>query len=194
MKNFITISFLLLSNFIFSQSEINNPSKPIVGITMNNPTKNYLDSALTFSKKDIDKTSVEGEFLFVLNSYRKFYGLDPVVLDLNLSRAAEIQAKYQAENQVVSHTNTNKIFEYPYNRIESVGITDQSRSMEICVKVKKIISFYRGRTISEEALDRWVNSVSHNDAMLWGDAKRVGISFYQSPSENGDVYATVVFL
>jgi uncharacterized protein YkwD len=194
MKNFITISLLLLSNQIFGQDTLSNPSKPINGMTINNPTSGYLDSAFTFSKKEIDKSSVESEFLIILNSYRKFYGLDSVVLDPTLSMAAEIQSKYQAQNRIVSHTNTNKNYEYPYDRIKSVGIIDQSRSMEICVKVVKIVSFYRGRTVSEDALDRWVNSSSHNEAMLWKDAKIVGISFYQSPTNNGEVYATVIFL
>jgi uncharacterized protein YkwD len=193
MKKYITILFLLLSDLIFCQGEV-NPSKPIDGLIINNPTSGYLDSALSFSKKDIDKISVEYEFLLILNSYRKFYGLDSVTLDPTLSKAAEIQSKYQSQNHIVSHTNTNKNFEYPYDRIKSVGIVDQSISMEICAKVVKIISFYRGRTISEEALDRWVNSPSHNEAMLWKDAKIVGISFYQSPTNNNEVYVTVIFL
>lgn len=194
MKNIISISFLFLSTLILGQSSLSNPSKPIDGMVINNPSNGYLDSAFAFSKKDMDKTSVEKEFLSILNEYRKFYGLDSVVFDPTLSKAAEIQAKYQSENQTVSHYNTDKRFEFPYDRIKSVGITDQSRSMEICVKVKKILSFYRGRTISQDALDRWVNSESHNKAMLWKEAKRVGISFYQSANNSGDVYATVIFL
>ena len=193
MKNIITITVLLLTNFVFGQDSITNPSKPIVGVNIVNPSDSYLDSAFAFSKKDIDKNSTEIEFLNILNKYRKFYGLDPVVLDYKLSNAAEIQAKYQSTNETVSHYNTNKQYEFPIDRIESAGF-EVSHSMEICVKVQKIVAFHRGRSIAQESLDRWVYSSRHNDAMLWKDAKKVGISFSQSEKTKGNVYATVVFL
>lgn len=194
MKNIITISVLFLVQLVFGQDSITNPSKQIVGVTIVNPSDGYLDSAFAFSKKDMDKNSTEIEFLNLLNEYRKFYGLDPVVLDPKLSKAAEIQAKYQATNEIVSHTNINKQYEYPSDRVESVGVYEYSRVKEICVKVQKIIAFYRDRSIAQESLDRWVLSPSHNEAMLWKDAKRVGVSFVQSEKTMGHVYATVVFL
>lgn len=194
MKNIITISVLFLVQLVFGQDSITNPSKQIVGVTIVNPSDGYLDSAFAFSKKDMDKNSTENEFLNLLNEYRKFYGLDPVVLDPTLSKAAEIQAKYQATNEMVSHTNSNKQYEFPSNRIESVGVYEYSRVKEICVKVQKIIAFSRGRSIAQEALDRWVYSPSHNEAMLWKDAKKVGVSFIQSDKTKCHVYATVVFL
>lgn len=194
MKNVIIISILFLTKMVFGQDTLVNPSKPIGKVAIVNPSNSYLDSAFTFSKKDMDKNSTEIEFLNLLNDYRKFYGLEPVVLDPKLTKAAEIQAKYQATNEIVSHTNINKQYEYPSDRVESVGIYEFSVIEEICVKVQKIIAFSRGRSIAQESLDRWVNSSSHNDAMLRKEAKKVGVSFIQSEKTKGHVYATVVFL
>jgi uncharacterized protein YkwD len=194
MKNVLTILVLFLIQVVFGQDSIVNPYKPIEKIEIVNPTDSYLDSSFAFSKKDMDKNSTEKEFLNLLNEYRKFYGLDPVVLDSELSKAAEIQAKYQAENQTVSHYNMNKQYEFPSDRIKSVGADDFTRVKEICVEVQKMIAFHRGRSISQESLDRWVYSPRHNEAMLWKDAKKVGISFVQSEKIKSKVYATVVFL
>lgn len=194
MKNIIPISFLFLAHLFFAQDSITNPSRPVVGVTIINPSNSYIDSSYAFSKKGMDKTSTEMEFLNILNEYRIFYGLSPVVLDPTLCKAAEIQAKYQATNQIVDHINSDKNLEFPHNRIESVGIYDYSRVREICVKVQKIVAFHRKRSIAQDALDRWVYSPSHNEAMLWKEAKKVGISFIESDKAKHHVYATVVFL
>lgn len=194
MKTLLTYLFLFLTIFSFSQDTIVNPSKKIEKITITNPSNGYMDSAFAFSDKKIDKTFTEIEFLNLLNEYRKFHGLDTVILDPILSKAAEIQSNYQATNEIVSHINSVKQYEYPNDRIMSVGLDEPSVSKEICVKVQKIIAFYRGRTIAQESLDLWVYSPSHNEAMLWKNAKKVGISFVQSDKTKSNVYATVVFL
>lgn len=195
MKNYITLIFIFIVNIIYSQDTKINPVNEYGKIIISNPSSLFIDSMITFVGIDMDQQKTTEEFLILLNDYRGFYGLSPVTMDSKLSIAAKIQAKYQSDNQIVSHNNPTNGFETQIDRMRYVGIIlENGISREICNGVKKENAFCRNRTIAQESLDKWAHSPPHNDAMLWVDAKIVGISFSQSTKNKGEVYVTVLFL
>lgn len=195
MKNYITLIFIFIVNIIYSQDTKLNPVNEYGKIIISNPSSLFIDSMITFVGIDMDQQKTTEEFLILLNDYRGFYGLSPVTMDSKLSIAAKIQAKYQSDNQIVSHNNPTNGFETQIDRMRYVGIIlENGISREICNGVKKENAFCRNRTIAQESLDKWAHSPPHNDAMLWVDAKIVGISFSQSTKNKGEVYVTVLFL
>ena len=195
MKNYITLIFIFIVNIIYSQDTKINPINEYGKIIISNPSSLFIDSMITFVGIDMDQQKTTEEFLILLNDYRGFYGLSPVTMDSKLSIAAKIQAKYQSDNQIVSHNNPTNGFETQIDRMRYVGIIlENGISREICNGIKKENAFCRNRTIAQESLDKWAHSPPHNDAMLWVDAKIVGISFSQSTKNKGEVYVTVLFL
>ena len=195
MKNYITLIFIFIVNIIYSQDTKINPVNEYGKIIISNPSSLFIDSMITFVGIDMDQQKTTEEFLILLNDYRGFYGLSPVTMDSKLSIAAKIQAKYQSDNQIVSHNNPTNGFETQIDRMRYVGIIlENGISREICNGIKKENAFCRNRTIAQESLDKWAHSPPHNDAMLWVDAKIVGISFSQSTKNKGEVYVTVLFL
>jgi uncharacterized protein YkwD len=195
MKNCILLVFIFIVNFTYSQNEKLSPVKDYGKIIISNPSDLFIDSMITFVGIDIDQQKTTEEFLILLNDYRVSRGLSPVTMDSKLSIASEIQAKYQSDNQIVTHNNPTNGFETQIDRMRYVGIIlENGISREICNGIKKENAFCRNRTIAQESLDKWAHSPPHNDAMLWVDAKIVGVSFSQSTKNKGEVYVTVLFL
>ena len=90
MKKLITLLLVLVSINSYSQQ---NPAKlylkksPTVELTIEE--FNYI---IEFSNKCTNMDSLEKEVYYIFNEYRKYVGLDTLILDSTLCKAAEIQS------------------------------------------------------------------------------------------------------
>jgi uncharacterized protein YkwD len=112
MKKSLLASSLLVSVLAISQTK----PKPI----QINAAQNDAANKLVQSHIEFDKTIAE--LLVKLNAYRIANGLNALVLDTNLTNAAEYQANDMAVNVYVGHVNTVDSMKFMKKRVKYLKV------------------------------------------------------------------------
>ena len=110
----------------------------------------------------------------LISEYRVAKGLSPVVADVTLNRAAEVQARAIAEAGSLSHGQFA-------SRMSSFGINGYSAE-----------NLVAGSKTVEQAIVRWKNSPGHNQNLLMPEARRIGIAYASSPGAGYEHYWALV--
>jgi hypothetical protein len=124
------------------------------------------------------QTSVESEFMAMLNAERATLGKSPLSTNSNLSTAAYLHSQDMAEQGYFSHTSLDgKTFD---QRIIAAGYTDY-------VSLGENIAYAYGSSDASRVYGMWKNSSGHYANMM-GDFSDAGLGVY---SKNGYTYYTL---
>ena len=124
------------------------------------------------------QTSVETEFMAVLNSERATLGKNPLAISTSLSTAAYLHSKDMAEQNYFNHTSLDgRTFD---QRIAAAGYTNYTSLAEN-------IAYASGVPDAAKVYNMWKNSPGHY-ANLMGDFSDAGLGVY---SKNGVTYYTL---
>lgn len=186
MKKLITLLMAFASLFIYSQ---NNPAK----LYDKNKTSYTIDVeklklCSNFAKSEINKDSLINEIYVLFNEYRKYVGLDTLILDTNLSKAAEIQSKYCLSIKEVTHENKN--FHTPKDRLNKTVNGGIEWTGEIITTTDFLIGLCRNRSLSEDILDSFFTSPPHKKTMELRESTKVGISVQKDKDK---IYSVIIF-
>jgi uncharacterized protein YkwD len=110
----------------------------------------------------------------LVSNYRTAKGLQPVVADATLNRAAEVQARAIAQAGALSHGQFA-------SRMASFGING--------VSAENLVA---GSQTVGQAIARWKASPGHNQNLLMPEARRVGIAYASSPGAGYEHYWVMV--
>jgi uncharacterized protein YkwD len=149
--------------------------------------------------KDIDHE----RFMIYLNKYRASYGAKPVVYDVELEKAAKLQAEYNYHNFRKTHNydqHYNHIYDRSVDRINAVGIPTRYQAYgEICYALlgidptKSLMDAAKPLSSIEEKIFEGykASTKGHAETMREKSFAKVGIyTFYDGRS----LYNVVVFL
>ena len=124
------------------------------------------------------QTSVESEFMAMLNAERATLGKSPLSTNSNLSTAAYLHSQDMAEQGYFSHTSLDgRTFD---QRIIAAGYTDY-------VSLGENIAYAYGAPDASRVYGMWKNSTEHYVNMI-GDFSDAGLGVY---SKNGYTYYTL---
>jgi uncharacterized protein YkwD len=124
------------------------------------------------------QTSVESDFLVILNSEREALGKNPIAFNFCLETAAYLHSQDMAEQNYFSHTSLDgRTFD---QRIVAAGYTD-------FVSLAENIAYSSGEPDAAQVYEMWKNSAGHY-ANLMGDYNEAGLGVY---SKNGRTYYTL---
>lgn len=154
------------------------------------------------------QTSLEKAVLLELNTYRKSYGLQPAVINLQVSKAAKYHTSWMVKSGVCSHFENVDVPGFteisgPEDRGNHFGILNDIISYsEICnfAKANDPTSPIVEKPLSDvqlakEIIRRFSTSPGHNDAMVQqinqGSVLHVGIGV---TVYNGMAYTTIYFV
>ena len=124
------------------------------------------------------QTSVETEFMAVLNSERATLGKSPLTINTSLSTAAYLHSKDMAEQNYFNHTSLDgRTFD---QRIAAAGYSNYSSLAEN-------IAYASGVPDAAKVYNMWKNSPGHYANMM-GDFSDAGLGVY---SKSGVTYYTL---
>jgi hypothetical protein len=124
------------------------------------------------------QTSVESDFMAMLNAERATLGKNPLSINSNLSTAAYLHSQDMAEQGYFSHTSLDgRTFD---QRIIAAGYTDY-------VSLAENIAYAYGAPDAARVYGMWKNSTGHYANMI-GDFSDAGLGVY---SKNGYTYYTL---
>lgn len=179
MKKLLFAASLLVSSLTFSQTK----ATQITGEQVDNANK------LVQSHINFDKTIAE--LLVKLNAYRIANGLNTLVLDTNLTNAAEYQANDMAINVYVGHVNTVDSMKFMKQRVKY--FTGQFKQAgEICAGTSIWACSVDSISFSDAILSQYKGSAPHNQIMLLPAFTKVGISVVREGS-NKWMYSCLTF-
>ena len=124
------------------------------------------------------QTSVESNFMVMLNAERAALGKNPMAINSYLTNAAYLHSQDMAERDYFSHTSLDgRTFD---QRIVAAGYTNYSRLAEN-------IAMAYGASDAAKVYNMWKNSSGHYANMM-GDFNEAGLGVY---SKNGYTYYTL---
>jgi cell division septation protein DedD len=124
------------------------------------------------------QTSVESDFMAMLNAERAKLGKNPIIVNSCLETAASLHSQDMAEQDYFSHTSLDgRTFD---QRIIAAGYTDY-------VSLAENIAYSSGEPDATRVYDMWKNSAGHYANMM-GDFNEAGLGVY---SKNGCTYYTL---
>ena len=142
-------------------------SGPLLGGT---PTPAFAITNCDVSDLTID--AQEQAFLSLINNYRAQNGAGPLTISVNLNRAASWMAADLANKNYFSHTDS--LGRSPSQRATDCGFPGGAGENIAAGTVTDT---------AQEAFDLWKNSPGHNQNMLNGSYKQIGIArYYNSAS------------
>lgn len=109
----------------------------------------------------------QGTAQALISDYRKAHGLDAVVLDPALQRAAQRQATAMARANVLSHEVAGTL---PH-RLDADGL-DRKAAIE---------NVSAGYSSLDSVVEGWKRSPEHNKNLLFGPMRRMGIAAASAP-------------
>jgi uncharacterized protein YkwD len=175
MKKLLFTASLLVSSLTFSQTlsraELQKANK------------------LVQSHIEFDKTIAE--LLVKLNAYRIANGLNALVLDTNLTNAAEYQANDMAVNVYVGHVNTVDSMKFMKQRIQYFK-KKFIRAGEICAGTCILTCSINSISFSDAILLQYKESAPHNRIMLTSNYTKVGIAIVRVGT-NKVMYSCLTF-
>ncbi|QIN82858.1 hypothetical protein GBA63_09510 [Rubrobacter tropicus] len=132
--------------------------------------------------------SEELQFLGLINDYRKENGLRPLLLSDTLTVSSERHSEDMADYGFFAH-NTEKSSYYPaasepWDRMEAEGYRYNTAKGE---------NLAVGYETAEEAMKAWQESPSHNEAMLDGNYRVMGVARINAPGSVHGWYWTTDF-
>jgi uncharacterized protein YkwD len=179
MKKLLFTASLLFNALAFSQTK----ATQITGEQIDKANK------LVQSHIEFDKTIAE--LLVKLNAYRIANGLNALVLDTNLTNAAEYQANDMAVNVYVGHINTVDSMKFMKQRVKY--FTGQFKQAgEICANTNIWVCSLDSMSFSDAILSQYKRSAPHNQIMLTSNFTKVGISVVREGS-NEWMYSCLTF-
>jgi uncharacterized protein YkwD len=113
-----------------------------------------------------------------INAFRREHGLQPVVLDARLSRAAAMQSEDQARRARIGHYGSDG--SKPMERATRVGYRPKLASENVA----------SGQKSFSDVMQSWEGSSGHRENLLRPNVKAVGVAMAQSDS--GRPYWTLV--
>lgn len=183
MKNLLIITLLITSN-LFGQK--NKTITTLEGLKEYNKKAKYYDSLRDNFKPNNYIDSV----LIYLNKYRIENNVQPLKLNDDLSKVAELQAKYCADKSILTHYQENEDYKDCYNRglhfNEYVG-------GEIALQHSFEWLTIDGGTIPLTTIESFKTSSAHSFLMRHENFKRCGISMVQSEKNKENFYVIIVF-
>ena len=124
------------------------------------------------------QTSIESDFIAILNTERATLGKSPVAANSCLSTAAYLHSEDMAERGYFSHTSLDgRTFD---QRIIAAGYTNY-------VSLGENIAYAYGAPDAAKVYEMWKNSPGHYANMM-GDFNEAGLGVY---SKNGYTYYTL---
>lgn len=183
MKNSILLIFVLVVTNIFSQKKITSSSELLEW-----KKKKEINDSLKISfngEKHVDSV------LILLNKYRIENGCNPLVLSDNLSKVAELQSKYCADNLMVTHEQEDESLYTPFDR----GLKFNERDVmgEIVSECSIDLLILKNKTIPSSPIENFKKSSGHSGIMKDPTFKRCGISLVQSKEDKNRYYTVIVF-
>jgi hypothetical protein len=132
--------------------------------------------------------SEELQFLGLINDYRNENGLRPLLLSDTLTVSSERHSNDMADYSFFAH-NTEQSSYYPaasepWDRMEAEGYRYNTAKGE---------NLAVGYETAEEAMKAWKESPSHNEAMLDGNYRVIGVARINSPGSVHGWYWTTDF-
>lgn len=129
----------------------------------------------TTQRKDVDRnysfaSSDQIEMLNAINSYRRANGLNELVLNKGLCKAAAIRAQEQISREGHVRPDGSKA----YTVISECNIGIEGFGENAACNVRAV----DGKTVSENAMDGFKNSPSHDANLLHDTWNYVGLGFY----------------
>ena len=119
----------------------------------------------TVADADVALDAEEARFLQLINNYRAQYGLGPLTVSANLNRAAAWMALDMGQKNYFSHTDS--LGRSPSARAQDCGYPGGAGENLAAGTV---------RDTAQEAFDAWKASEGHNQNMLNGSYKMIGIA------------------
>ncbi|ASK61101.1 hypothetical protein CFK37_02265 [Virgibacillus phasianinus] len=107
----------------------------------------------------------EQQVVELTNNEREERGLEPLKIDVELSKMARDKSQDMSTNGYFSHTSPN--YGSPFDMMESYGITYQSAGENIA----------RGQRTPEEVVNGWMNSQGHRENILNPDYTHIGVGY-----------------
>ena len=183
MKNLLIITLLITSN-LFGQK--NKTITTLEGLKEYNKKAKYYDSLRDNFKPNNYIDSV----LIYLNKYRIENNVQPLKLNDNLSKVAELQAKYCADKLILTHYQDNEEYKDWSNRGSALY---ESVSGEIALQHSFKWLTTDGGTIPLTTIELFKTSSAHSFLMRHENFKRCGISMVQSEKNKENFYVIIVF-
>lgn len=121
----------------------------------------------------------DGRVLELVNQERAKVGADPLKIDQQLDRAADIHTQYQANTDNMTHVG---------NKGSSLGDRVNATNYEWSRIGENVAAGY---TTPEAVVEGWMNSPGHRDNILNPEFEEIGISYANSADKTS--YWTQVF-
>ncbi|MEX0783718.1 MAG: CAP domain-containing protein [Dehalococcoidia bacterium] len=129
---------------------------------------------------NLDLDPEEVEFYLLINQYRADYGLQPLYISTNLTRAASWHAQDMGTRGYFGHDNP-----------EGLGPQARANGCGYPYPAGENIAAGSNWTSAKHAFDAWRGSPSHNDNMLRPGYVQIGIArYYAAGSKYGWYWAT----
>jgi uncharacterized protein YkwD len=135
------------------------------------------------------KDHIDSVFI-LLNEYRVSQGVDPVEFDKNLCKVADIQAEYNATNDIVTHDNVDTL-----NTLRKRGMQfgEYYVAAEVATMNHIHALFLTKRSISSAPMYNLQYCTAHAFIMKQPEYTRCGISLVQSKTDTNKFYTIIVF-
>ncbi|MGB5916844.1 MAG: CAP domain-containing protein [Phormidesmis sp.] len=133
----------------------------------------------------MQNSAFEQEVLKLTNEFRQSNGLNALVIDQNLEKAADKHSLDMATLDFFSHTGNDGT--KPWDRTDAVGYESKTVGENIAA----------GYRTPKEVVDGWINSPGHRANMLNPAYNEIGLGYYFLQNDTGSVnynsYWTQVF-
>ncbi|MEM7064890.1 MAG: CAP domain-containing protein [Cyanobacteria bacterium P01_B01_bin.77] len=121
----------------------------------------------------MQNTAFEQEVLRLTNNFRRENGLQDLVLDQNLDKAADNHSRDMARQDYFSHTGKNG--SKPWDRAETAGYESRFVGENIAA----------GQRSAQAVVNGWINSPGHRANMLNADYNEIGVGHYFLENDTG---------
>ena len=177
MKNLITLLILLVTLNGYSQT---NPAK-LYNKSGEKHKTSYEEIKYTIELSNtVNLDSLTKEVYYIFNEYRRYVGVDTLIFDSILTKAAEIQSKYCLSIDKCTHSNENSDNETPIKRLKNVDKNNTLKfTGEICSIDKIFMAVNRKRSIDEDILDGYYSSLPHRKILEKDYSTKIGISIHK---------------
>ncbi len=124
-------------------------------------------------------TDTAQQILTLVNKSRAAYGLSPLTLNTNLSRAAMAKAEDMKNRNYFSHTSP--IYGSPFDMMKSFGISYRTAGENIA----------KGQKTPAAVMTAWMNSSGHRKNILNPNFTQLGVGYVYN---NGSPYWVQMFI
>ena len=142
-------------------------------------------------KVNFDGKSYVDSVLILLNEYRVENGSNLVSLSDNLSKVAELQSQYCADNLILTHEQDNNDLTNLYLR--GLKFNERNNMGEVIIQCNINGLTIQNRTVSSYPIENLKTSISHSQIMRDNEYVRCGISLVQSKGDPNLYYVVIVF-